>query len=158
MRTRTAAAIQAANNEKGSMLDSPFIFDPFQQGWTVKQVLGTASLGLGIAYSSSYVYYVKSLEEEELAAAEKKRNAGAKKAVLNVEGKAEIKPVQTSKVVKVESSLEVKTETVSTAPSANTAVPVMPKEETRAIVTSTKAASEQTKKSKRFLRFWKTKD
>jgi hypothetical protein len=169
VRTRAAAAIQAANNAKGSMLDRPFIIDPFQQGWTVKQVLGTTSLGLGLAYASSYAYYVKSLEEEEMAAAEKKKNAAAKNAAGNVDKKkAETKPVIKVEVpvVKVEPPVEVKVDAVSTESSSNTAVP---KEETKSTVSTTTgnsktetsdgiASTEQTKKSRGFIRFWKSED
>jgi hypothetical protein len=169
VRTRAAAAIQAANNEKGSMFDRIFMFDPFQQGWTVKQVLGTTSLGLGIAYASSYAYYVRSIEEEELAAAEKKKNAAAKKkAVADVEKKVVTKSAPKAEVMKVESpsAMEVKNEatTVSTEARKVSTAPVTTKESepkpmaTTSTTLSSDVSSEQPKKSRRFLRFWKSED
>lgn len=154
VRTRAAAAIQAANNAKGSMLDQPFFLDPFQQGWTVKQILGTTSLGLGIAYASSYAYYIKSQEDEEKAAAEKKKNVTAKKAVINVDKKVEAK-VAKVEISKPETPVDVKTEVVT------------PEENKKSIESSAKQApepepaasddstTEQTKKSPGLLRFWK---
>ena len=163
VRTKAAAAIQAANNVKGPMLDRPFIFDPFQQGWTVKQVLGTTSLGLGLAYASSYAYYVKSIEDEEMAAAEKKKSVAAKKAAVTVDKKAPAQPAKTVEAAKVESPIEIKAEGVTTETRISA---VTPTEATKATVTRTTPTPEsderknsttsgQTKESRGLLRFWK---
>jgi hypothetical protein len=89
VRTRAAAALLAASQPKVPLLDRPVFVDMFENTWTVKQILGTTSLGLGVAYASSYAYYIKSIEDEEKAMAEKKRKAATKaKAAVskNVEG------------------------------------------------------------------------
>jgi hypothetical protein len=122
IRTRAAAALQAASQPKVPLLDRPVFVDPFQNTWTVKQILGTTSLGLGVAYASSYAYYVKSIEDEEKAMADKKKQAAAKaKAVASKKaeapsvteiGKPQTPPPASEEVpAKVASKTTTKTET-----------------------------------------------
>jgi len=113
VRTRAAAALQAAN-QKVPLLDRPMFVDPFQNTWTLKQILGTTSLGLGVAYASSYAYYIKSIEDEEKAMADKKKQAAAKAKAATASKKVE------------KASVAVETETAPT-PEAVAPTPVAPK-------------------------------
>lgn len=89
-----AGVVEVEEGPRISLLEQPFFLDPLQKGWTNLQVLGTTTLALGTAYATSYAYYIKSGEDEEKAAAEKKREFARKAAEAKKAAKALVpKPV-----------------------------------------------------------------
>jgi hypothetical protein len=124
------------SESKGSVMERPFFFGPFHQGWSVQQVLGTTSLGLGIAYASSYAYYIKSIEDEEKVIAEKKKVATTK--ATQAASKVEKNTVMTKKATDV-------LDTKATTPAASKVLP------------ESKAKESSKAKSTGIWRFWKKK-
>ena len=90
-------------------------FDVLGKGWTNQHVLGYGSLGLGASYASTYVFYLKGIQEEE-EKAEKKRQASAEK--LKKAAKTPLKANTTSTSKQTKEPKKPKDDKVSTEQNA----------------------------------------